>query len=189
MTLSANQLKAIVPFIQSTRLQEVLPWLNKYMAVYQINTYERVCAFIAQLAHESASFRYTEEIASGEAYEGRKDLGNLYPGDGKRFKGRGFIQITGRANYKECSISLFEDLRLIENPEILEEIEYAVKSACWFWSKKGLNVIADQPNTWAKERKGKTYDKFEWITLLINGGQNGIADRKEFYKRAKATLK
>lgn len=162
-----------------------VPYLNVWMEKFHITTYNRITTFLAQLAHESGSFRYVRELASGKAYEGRADLGNIYPGDGIFFKGRGLIQITGRSNYRACSLALFGDLRLLKNPELLESPQYAVASACWFWSMKGLNEIADQPGNAVFVRKEKKYTKIEWITLKINGGQNGLSDRKQFYEIAK----
>jgi len=82
---------------------------------------------------------YNKEIASGAAYEYRKDLGNIYPGDGVKFKGRGLIQITGRSNYTAAAKALGIDC--INHPELLEQPEWAVKSACWWWENKGLNEI------------------------------------------------
>jgi putative chitinase len=133
----------------------------------------REAAFVAQVAHESGSFRYTKEIASGEAYEGRADLGNTEPGDGVRFKGRGYIQVTGRANYKACGEAL--GLDLIEHPELLEDITNACRSAAWFWYIKGLNQLGDKGD-------------FLGITKRINGGTNGWKERMAFFDRAKLLL-
>ena len=147
--------------------------LNDAMDVWQINTPQRQAAFLAQIAHESAEFRYVEEIASGEAYEGRSDLGNVVPGDGKRFKGRGLIQITGRANYASCGAAL--GLDLLDHPEFLESPANACRSAAWFWMTHGCNELADAGN-------------FRKITLRINGGLNGYEDRLAYFERAKEAL-
>lgn len=152
-----------------------LPHLNAAMEEFEINTPKREAAFIAQLAHESGSFRYVREIASGKAYEGRVDLGNTEPGDGVRFKGRGLIQITGRANYQACSVALFGDDRLVASPVLLETPPEACRSAAWFWKSRSLNNLAD-------------LGKFLSITKRINGGTNGLADREAYYKRAKEVL-
>jgi putative chitinase len=188
--ITAAQLKSIVPSINPDRLQGVTDLLNQYMPNYQIATRERICGFIANLAHESGSFKYTREIASGAAYEGRADLGNTQPGDGIKFRGRGWIQITGRGMYRLCTEALFGDERLLDHPEILEELPNACKSACWFWAKvKKLNALCDLPDSWIHERKGVKYTRFEWVCFLINGGTNGMAERKVFYERAKAIIK
>lgn len=187
--ITKEQLKAIVPGIKPENLDIYVPLLNIYMAEYEINNKARVTQFLANLAHESGSLNYTREIASGEAYEGRKALGNTEPGDGRRFRGRGLIQLTGRANYAWCSQAMYGDDRLVKNPLLLEAPDAATKSACWFWAiAKKLNEIADLPDTWKKTFKGRTYSRFEWIVLCINGGQNGIADRKAFYERAKKVI-
>lgn len=141
------------------------------MPQYGIDTDLRASAFLAQIGHESLQLIYTAEIASGVRYEGRADLGNTEPGDGKRFKGRGLIQITGRANYAACSQALFNDDRLLQFPELLEDPRYAVHSACWFWQKHGLNELADKRD-------------FRTITRRINGGFNGLAERTAFYETA-----
>jgi putative chitinase len=159
-----------MPNANVERVDEIFPYLVSGMEQYEINTYLRECHFIAQLAHESGEFRYMEELASGKAYEGRKDLGNVNPGDGVRYKGRGCIQITGATNYFACGKSLGVDF--IHNPELLETPEYASKSACWFWSSRGLNKIADTDNILT-------------ITKRINGGTNGLADRQKYLDRAK----
>ena len=127
----------------------------------------RQATFLSQLAHESGRFYYVEEIASGKAYEGRKDLGNVKPGDGVRYKGRGLIQLTGRANYRQLSQELGVDFE--NNPDLLKSPQYAVQSACWFWQSRNLNEFADV-------RDIKT------ITKRINGGYNGLADREALYK-------
>ncbi|WP_212590530.1 glycoside hydrolase family 19 protein [Williamwhitmania taraxaci] len=145
------------------------------MANFEISTPLRIRHFIAQLAHESGSFQYVREIASGNAYEGRKDLGNVNAGDGVKFKGRGLIQITGRANYEKCSLALFGDRRLLDNPELLELPDNAVKSAAWFWQSHGLNALADK-------------DDIRAITKRINGGYNGLVDRMAFYDIAKTSI-
>ena len=156
------------------------PFVIKYMPLFGINTLQRIRHFLAQVAHESGSFVYVREIASGAAYDTgskAKMLGNTpeKDGDGEKFKGRGLIQITGKANYESCSIALFGDKRLLLTPELLEQPEWAVKSACWFWEKHGLSTIADK-------------DNIELITKKINGGLNGIDSRKAFYLRAKTII-
>ena len=106
-------------------------------------------------------------------YEGRADLGNSVKGDGSKYRGRGLIQITGRANYAECGEAL--GLDLLTHPELLEKPQHACMSAAWFWSSRGLNTLADA-------------GKFDTITLRINGGQNGAADRRALYARALEVL-
>jgi len=144
------------------------------MIKYGIDTTRRAAAFLAQIAHESGSLKYVEEIASGEAYEGRADLGNTQLGDGKRFKGRGLIQITGRATYKELSAELGYDF--IAHPEDLEKPGPAAYSAAWFWDSRHLNRLAD-------------IDAFDKITRRINGGLNGIEDRRKHWRQCAAVLK
>ena len=153
-----------------------LPLLNAAMDDFEINTGARQSGFLAQVAVESGSLRYVREIASGAAYEGRKDLGNIHPGDGLKYPGRGLLQVTGYDNTKACSIALFNDLRLLDKPQILEIPEYAASSAAWFWSDfKKLNELADA-------------GKFVTITKRINGGTTALDKRQEFYARAKEVL-
>ena len=148
----------------------VAKYFNEFNEHYQVNTPLRIAAFLSQTAHESASFRYTREIASGDAYEGRKSLGNIFPGDGKKFKGRGYIQITGRNNYTALSKSLFGDERLAKDPEIIATPQYAMISAFWFWNGNNLNKYADE-------------QYIETITKRINGGLNGFQERVNFYNK------
>lgn len=139
MIITNEDLKAMLPLSSEANRKKYIEWLNYFMLKYDINTDKRIAAFIAQIGHESGQLRYVEELASGSAYEGRKDLGNTQKGDGKRFKGRGLIQITGRYNYALISKDLGEDF--ISNPELLSTPKYAVQSACWFWNKNKLNDL------------------------------------------------
>lgn len=143
------------------------------MEKYEINTPLRQAHFLAQLGHESLGLVYPAEIASGKAYEGRADLGNLRPGDGVRFKGRGFIQITGRANYRMYGQSVGVDLE--STPSLLELSPYCSDSAGWFWSEHSLNVFADK-------------DDIKTIAKRINGGYTGLEDRQRRLNAAKHAL-
>ena len=193
MKITPEILKEICPHISIDASLLYPTYLNEYFPKWEIDTIQRMQMFIAQVAHESGSFKYTREIASGNAYEGRKDLGNLFPGDGKRFKGHGLIQITGRSNHQTCSLALFGDNRLLLNPDILTTPRYATESACWFWKTRGLNELCDKPEDWEKtiirnDGKTKTYSKIQYITRKINGGLNGINEREEFYERARKAI-
>ena len=165
-------LQSIMPYAKA-RIPSFIAPLNAAMQEYHINSPLRQAAFIAQIAHESGELRYVKEIASGAAYEGRKDLGNTQPGDGMRYKGRGLIQITGRNNYAECGKAMGVDL--ITNPELLETNDLACRSAAWFWASRGLNDLADKGD-------------FKRITKRINGGLNGYQERLVYHARAKTAL-
>lgn len=170
MILTEEILSKIYP--QSTKQNRLkyIGYLNEFIDKYNITTPIRVRMFLAEVGHESGQLRYSEELASGEAYEGRKDLGNIEVGDGKKYKGRGLIQLTGRSNYSELSNAFGVDF--INNPSLLKEPEWAVKSACWFWNRKFLNSIADTGD-------------FKKVTKIINGGYNGLEDRLKLYELAK----
>lgn len=170
--VTADQLKRILP-LAGARADTFCAPLNAAMAEFGITTPARQAAFIAQLAHESGQFRYVREIASGAAYEGRADLGNTFKGDGARFKGRGLIQVTGRANYKACGAALGLDLVMF--PELLEQPMYACRSAAWFWKSRGLNELADAG------------DQVK-ITRRINGGTNGLAERLAYFEIARKVI-
>ena len=153
--------------------------LNLAMDRYQINTRLRMAAFIAQVGHESGQFRYVRELG-GDQYLSKYDTGTLAKrlgntpeadGDGQKYRGRGLIQITGHDNYLRCSLALFGDDRLLRTPELLEQAEWAAKSAAWFWSSRDLNKLADSGS-------------FEMITRRINGGLNGLEERLAFYTAA-----
>lgn len=178
--ITLDQLRVIMPFA-GKRAEVFLAPLNRAMAEFEINTPARQSAFLAQIGHESGSLRYVRELASGEAYDtGRlaQRLGNTPEddGDGERYKGRGLIQITGTANYGQCSAALYGEPRhLLDHPELLELPDAACRSAAWFWKSRGLNELADAGD-------------FIKITRRINGGTNGLLDRVQFYERAKTVL-
>ena len=171
--VTLGQLRKIMPSLPMSKAKAYLPLLNRAMAEAKINTKPRKAMFLAQLAHESVSLRYFEEIASGAAYEGRRDLGNIHPGDGVRFKGRGPIQLTGRSNYRAAGRAL--GLPLESKPTMAARPGVGFRTAAWFWTSRGLNRYADQGN-------------FREVTRRINGGYNGLADRLAYYRRARAAL-
>lgn len=161
---------------QSDRDKYFMP-INRTCIEFEINTLRRLAAFLAQVSHESGSLRYSEEIASGIDYEGRKDLGNLHKGDGIKYKGGGLIQLTGRANYKKAGIAL--GLPLEERPEMVRNDPFvSARVAGLFWSWKNLNTLADQ-NSIAAYRS---------ISRKINGGYNGLEDRLKRWDWAKEIL-
>jgi predicted chitinase len=173
MLITIEQLRAIMPNLTTDKATTYLPYLNNAMIEGEINTPLRIAAFVSQLAHESAQLKYFEELASGKDYEGRKDLGNIKPGDGVRYKGRGPIQLTGRANYHLAGVALGIDL--INNPTRASDPSVAFRIAIWFWFTKKLNELADE-------------GKFDSITKKINGGFNGKADRDRYYQKALKVL-
>ncbi len=147
---------------------------NVHFRTYGIlETGLRLAHFISQCGHESGGFRYMEEIASGAAYEGRADLGNTQPGDGKRFKGRGPIQLTGRANYRRVGRLIGIDLE--SNPEIVALPSIGLLVGCVYWDGRKLNAKADA-------------DDLLGLTRAINGGTNGLEDRKVRTAKAKGLI-
>lgn len=166
-------IKDIAPNSKDDIVIPLVTYLNKHMSKYEVNIYLRVCHFLAQAAHESASFRTLEEYASGAAYEGRKDLGNVNAGDGRRYKGRGIFQLTGRANYRDMSKKLNLDLE--GNPSLAATPEVSVLTALEYWKSRGLSNFADK-------------DDVSTITKRINGGFNGFDDRKKYLAKAKTVI-
>ena len=157
-----------------SRADTYLPIINGWAEHFHINTPLRMAHYLAQIAHESGELRYTKELASGKAYEGRKSLGNTQPGDGVRFKGRGLIQITGRANYS--AYANYCGFDVVRCPELLERPLGATKSSMWVFQKFGCNELADADNLKA-------------IRKRINGGFNGLAQCEVYLERAKKALK
>lgn len=170
--ITYEQIIAIMPYSKKRAAAFIEP-LNATIIEADLSNKLRLAMFLAQIAHESGELRYTLEIASGQAYEGRKDLGNNQPGDGVRFKGRGLIQVTGRANYTQCGKSL--DLDCVNQPSLLESSLHATRSAGWFWTMKNLNFWADKGD-------------FLTVTKKINGGTRGLAERIAYFDRALKVL-
>jgi predicted chitinase len=140
---------------------------------FDITTTNRQAHFIGQCAHECDHFRTTQEYASGAAYNGRKDLGNTQPGDGPRFKGRGLIQLTGRANYAAAAKAL--DKPFVDEPELVERFPAAADVSAWFWDAHKLNQHADR-------------DDVRAVTKIINGGYNGLDSRTSYLASTKKAL-
>ena len=188
--ISADDLLKLAPGAGNRRAALFAPLLSATMDEFEINTGPRECAFLAQVLHESGQLYYLRELASGNAYENRADLGNTQAGDGPRFKGRGLIQITGRANYAACGAAL--NLDLIGQPEILEQPEPGTRSAGWFWTVgAGLRLShAARTRLGPVTNLNEVADKgdFVGITMAINGGTNGLASRQAYYDRAQAVL-
>jgi putative chitinase len=172
MTITQEQLQHIALYGNAQKLAQYLPMLNDTMTKYEINTPLRAAHFLAQIIHESGSFNYTVELDSGLAYEYRADLGNTQKGDGPRYKGRGFIQLTGRSNYAHYGLHLGEDL--LDDPDLVAT-KYPADVSGWFWANHSLNALADTDNVQA-------------ITRMINGGYNGLQDRIFYLQRAKAVI-
>lgn len=143
---------------------------------YEIHEPLQKAHFLAQVGHESGELKYSEEIASGSAYEGRLDLGNVKKNDGAKFKGRGLIQLTGRNNYTKYSQYKGIDFTKGGEERIAAEAEYCADVAGWFWRINKLNPLADK-------------DDLLTITKKVNGGTNGLKDRERLLKRAKFFLK
>lgn len=151
-------------------------FINKYSEKFGVNTPDRLIAFFMNLLHESGNFNYVEEIASGDAYDTRVDLGNTpqKDGDGRKYKGRGLAQITGKYNYSEftkwCKNNSLQSPDFVKEPEKLKEPEWAVLSAFWFWERNKLYLYADKK-------------QFREVASIWNTGKpnskvvNGLEDR------------
>jgi putative chitinase len=140
---------------------------------YGISTRLRIAHFLGQTCHESAGFRTTEEFATGDAYEGRADLGNTKAGDGRRYKGRGLLQLTGRANYRALGKVLKVDLE--NDPERAADPALSLRIACEYWKSHKINAACDRDDLIA-------------VTRAINGGTNGLEDRRGYTSSAKAAI-
>lgn len=163
------------PKLSRAKINEHIEALDPAFERFWINTPDRICAALAQFAHETGGFKWLKELGGPSyyrKYEGRKDLGNIYPGDGLRFPGRGYIMQTGRANYEQIQ-RWFPDIPLMEQPELAEQPACAAFFSAKWWQSRGLNELADA-------------GKFQTITRRINGGLNGLSDRVQRYKHLKA---
>lgn len=162
------------------RYAALLPAVRDGLRKSECDNPRRVAQWLAQIGHESAGLRYMEELADGSAYEGRQDLGNIYPGDGRRFKGHGPIQITGRENHRQVSEWAFQrglvptPTYFADNPDELGSDTFAFLGASWYWTvARGdqINAAADR-------------EDHETVCRLINGGLHGYEDRVQRYHRA-----
>ena len=165
-----SNLKGVIP-------ASVILQIPDTAAKFGITTSLRLAHFLAQCAHESGGFHYTVEFASGSAYEGRKDLGNIQPGDGVKFKGRGFVQLTGRANYGTFSKFINEDC--VVNPDLVAT-KYPLASAAFFFNNNNLWSVCD---------KGDDDATVTAVTKRVNGGTNGLAERLSYFKKFWPLLK
>lgn len=180
MAVDGNLLRQIAPHFvgdkaerQSAIIDDVGALLADTLQKFKINSNLRIAHFLAQTCEESDGYSTTIEYASGQEYEGRRDLGNTQPGDGPRYKGRGLIQLTGRDNYQ--SFGRIMGLDLVDNPDLAAQPGTALQIACEYWRERGLNAFADQ-------------DDIVTITRRINGGLNGLDDRRLYLARAKLAL-
>jgi hypothetical protein len=149
--------------------------LNKCLNFFNITTTLRMRHFLSQISHESGGGIYTEELASGADYEGRSDLGNTHPGDGRKYKGAGFIQLTGRANYQALS-------NYLHDPKVMDGVSYVASkypatSAGFWWHNNGMNALCDKNPS------------VEQVTLRVNGGYNGLDDRKAYFQKCCEVIK
>lgn len=168
-----------VPVIDEDRAGQLVDAVTAGLAAAQCTNVKRIAMFLAQTGHESDGYQTTEEYADGSEYNNRADLGNTQPGDGPRFKGRTWIQITGRANYTKFSAwaadqGLISDpAYFVNNPTALADLKWAGVGAAWYWTvaRSTINALSDQGDVVG-------------VTQLINGGQNGIDDRRARYKQA-----
>ena len=202
--LSAEELLYINNGLYKIKCDEYIDALNKVLPENNIDTPLRICHFLAQIIHESGHLKYNSEnlnysasalksvfkkyfpndelanqyarkpeMIANRVYANRMGNGNEASGDGWKYRGRGLIQLTGKNNYTSCGNDL--EIDLINSPDLLLVPEYALKSACWFWNKNKLNQYADN-------------DDITTITKKINGGTNGLEDRTQNLKKAKAIL-
>ena len=180
--LTLAQLRALFPY--APRLEQFVDPINEVMTRYQITTHLRAAHFLGQVGHETGGLRWLEEIwgptPAQRRYEGRRDLGNTQPGDGYRFRGRGLFQLTGRANYERFARAVNQP-QIVDNPDLVATPYWAAQSAGWFWhfgnrTGRSLNELAD-------------CDDLRGITLVINGGLNGLEDRRIWTERAKRVLR
>jgi putative chitinase len=180
ITIDATMLRTIAPRYSGAhgdRQTAIIAFLGGVIGEtlndHHIDTPLRAAHFLSQTCYESGGFSTMEEFADGSAYEGRADLGNIEPGDGVRFKGRGLMQLTGRANYAKYGRVMGRDF--LTTPPVVAAPKTALSVACWYWSLHGLNALADA-------------DDIDGITRKINGGLNGLDGRNAFLITAKSML-
>ena len=188
MLLDHELLKKLLPLARNKDIDSYLDPLNDTLTLFEINTPKRIAAFIAQVAIESGSLFYKEEIASGKAYDGRKNLGNDNPiaiaaaklnmtSTGRFYKGRGLLQTTGYYNYKLVGHAL--GLDLVNYPSLLLKPINACRAAGWFWKTHNCNALADMSSS---------RTNFALITKKINGGLTAEDKRHDAWLVCKEVL-
>lgn len=165
-TITMEQMRSMGWHLTDSQLSD----LNRCCKMFDITTSKRIRHFIAQCSHESSCGFYTKKIASGEEYNNRPKLGNIYPGDGQCYKGGGYVQLTGRNNYRDFA-------NYIGDQDVMLGVDYVAAhypwtSAGYWWYQNGMNARCD---------KGATVEQ---ITFKVNGGYNGLEDLRKYYKRA-----
>jgi putative chitinase len=143
----------------------------------------KLAQWMGQCKHESGYFQYLEEIASGSAYEGRSDLGNTQPGDGVKFKGRGFIQCTGRVNYQ--SMTKYFGVDFVNNPTKMADLEWAAKSVIWFFNVARKPGFKNRTMTQAYSDTTAFWEDTLSVSAMVNGGKNGLQERIKFFAEYK----
>ncbi|URZ05236.1 Ig-like domain-containing protein [Clostridium felsineum] len=164
--VTADQLRRIG---WSNVTNNMLSDLNNCLKKFNITTTQRLRHFISQCSYESGCGIYTKELASGTQYEGRRDLGNIYPGDGPKYKGAGYIQLTGRANYQAFA-NYIGDQNVMTGCDYVAQ-NYPWLSAGFWWYSNRMNDLCDSGAS------------VEVITYKVNGGYNGLSDRQIYYNR------
>jgi putative chitinase len=178
--ITVDQLALMAGVAPNANMRSVAVSLNQFGPRLGITVW-RLAHYLAQLMHESGAFRYDEEIASGRAYEGRKDLGNTEPGDGERFKGRTGIQLTGRANYRQFyrwAKKMFPDVAVPDfeaHPELVNTDPWEGLAPLFYLTTRKLNALADE-------------NDLEQITKKVNGALKGLEDRITRYIRVALVL-
>lgn len=172
--ITAELIRAIMPRTDGAKLPMFVVGLEKARQQFVGDDPRHVAMWLAQIAHESGELRYTAEIADGSAYEGRADLGNTQPGDGRKYKGRGLMQITGRYNYQQVSDAL--GIPFVDMPQLMETPEAAAQTAGWVWQSFGCAALMNST------------DPCYAVTRKINGGTNGLDQRRAYYAAALRAL-
>lgn len=173
MILTLNQLEEAAPYTGPRRLELILPNLNHTLQKYEITSNLRISHFLAQVLVESNYFRYIQDLESGMRYEGNLSLGNTEPGDGRRFIGRGYLKILGRKAYTEYAKA--SKIDIVSAPHFVTTPRVAMDISGWIWSKKSLNLLADQ-------------DSLEDVTKVLLGDYILLREREEALFKVKKAL-
>lgn len=168
--VSLHQLAEIWECNEYNIEQEEIVELNKCLQRFNITTTNRIRHFLSQTAHESGGGKWKKELSDGWYLEGRTDLGNVNEGDGPRYKGAGYIQLTGRYNYQAFA-DFMNDQDVMNGYEYVAQ-NYPFSSAGYWWESNKMNELCD------------TNPTVEQVTLRVNGGYNGLEDRKHYHRLA-----